>query len=149
MCSVCNNKVIRDDLCCRHLKQTCMICMDSTPITSTNTIKTKRLTCGHSFHTECISEWFITSEDCPVCRSKQPEDDPIIVFKNKVEESMRQKYKDAIASLENEIEELKETLNMQTMFNLQSMFGNSSNVSVTTTSEIVDINELLQSIMRP
>ena len=124
MCSIesCKNKVIRDNLCCRHLKQTCLICLEPDVITSTNTIKTKRLSCGHSFHVECIIEWFVTSDVCPVCRTKQ-EDDIFLNFKNKVEDTMREKYKDAISSLEHEIETLNETLNMQTMFSLAAMFA--------------------------
>ena len=161
MCSIesCNNKVIRDNLCCRHLKQTCMICMDNTPITSTNTIKSKRLTCGHSFHIECISEWFITSDDCPVCRKTQPEDDPVISFRNKVQDSMREKYKDAIKTLEDEIKNLTETLNMQTMFSLASMMGpQSSNTNMGThtfrfrlddlMSQDSDLDELINRIAR-
>ena len=57
-----------------------------------------------------------------MCRCKQPED-PIIVFKEKVEDGMRAKYKDAIMSLEEEVKRLTETLR------LQSMFINNSNSS--------------------
>jgi hypothetical protein len=40
-----------------------------------------------------------------VCREKQP-DDPIIIFKLKVEDELRKKYRDAIQSLEEQVEEL-------------------------------------------
>ena len=120
MCSTCGQKILMDGLCCRHLKQKCLICLES--VGSTNTITSKRLACHHSFHVDCITEWFVTSDECPVCRCKQPED-PIIVFKEKVEDGMRAKYKDAIMSLEEEVKRLTETLR------LQSMFINNSNSS--------------------
>jgi len=59
--------------------------------------------------------WFVTSDECPVCRAKQ-EGDAILQFREKVEDAMRAKYKDAIDSLETEVQNLKETLRLQTMF---------------------------------
>jgi len=43
----------------------------------------KTLVCGHTFHLECILNWFVTSELCPMCRACQ-KDDPLIKFKNKL-----------------------------------------------------------------
>ena len=113
MCSTCGKPVLMDGFCCRHLKQTCRICFEE--VGSTNTISSKRLSCGHSFHPDCIMNWFVTSDECPVCRAKQ-EGDAILQFREKVEDSMRVKYKDAIDSLETEVQNLKETLRLQTMF---------------------------------
>lgn len=45
---------------------------------------------------------FETSIECPICRMEQ-DDDPIIVFRKNVEENMREKYRDAIRSLELEV----------------------------------------------
>ena len=114
----CKNKILFDNRCCRHLKQKCTICLDANEITSINTIQTKRLSCGHSFHTNCIIEWFTTSDECPICRCKQPEDDQFLKFKNQVEDNIRLKYKDAITSFETEINRLNQTLHMQAMFSL-------------------------------
>jgi hypothetical protein len=50
-----------------------------------------------------------------VCRAKQTED-LFLEFKEKVENVMREKYKDAITSLESELKALKDTLRIQTMF---------------------------------
>ena len=120
MCSTCGQKVLMDGLCCRHLKQQCLICLE--PVGSTNTSTTKRLICNHAFHSGCIMEWFVTSDECPVCRAKQTED-PIVQFKEKVEDGMRAKYKDAIDSLEDEVKRLTETLRMQAMFVNGGNFG--------------------------
>ena len=54
------------------------------------------------FHQKCIMTWFETSIECPQCRMEQ-DDDPIIVFRKHVEENMREKYRDAIRSLEAEV----------------------------------------------
>ncbi len=78
-------------------------------VPSTNSANTKRLTCGHSFHYKCIIQWFVTSEDCPTCRCKQSKD-PIITFKDSVENELRRKYRDAIRTLEIENRRLKETI---------------------------------------
>ena len=64
--------------------------------------ETKKLKCKHAFHTRCIMKWFETSIECPQCRMEQ-DDDPIIVFKKAVEENMREKYREAIRSLELEV----------------------------------------------
>ena len=115
MCSVCGNeKVLMDGLCCKHLKQKCLICFD--PVGSTNTIKSKRLTCGHSFHPECIIPWFVSSQCCPVCRADQVHD-PLIIFKEEVEDQLRAKYKAVMDSLEAENKQLKDTLKLQSLFN--------------------------------
>jgi len=106
-----------DGLCVRHLKQKCSVCLE--PVGSTNTVNSKRLSCGHAFHVPCIMEWFVESDECPVCRSDQASD-PVIAYKRKVEDILRQKYKDAIESLENEVQQLKDTLQMQAMFTVHA-----------------------------
>jgi hypothetical protein len=108
-----------DGLCVRHVKQSCSVCLE--PVSSTNTINSKRLTCGHAFHVPCIMEWFVESDECPACRAKQA-DDPLLKYKDKVENILRAKFKDAIESLENENQALKDTLRLQSMFvNARSM----------------------------
>jgi len=47
-------------------------------------------------------KWFETSIECPQCRMEQ-DDDPIVVFKKAIEDNMREKYRDAIRSLEVEV----------------------------------------------
>ena len=100
----CKGKIILDGKCCYHLVQQCSICLEN--VKSTNTFNTKRLTCGHSYHVDCILTWFVTSDECPVCRTKQ-QYDPIIIFKSKVEEELRQKYSNAIKSLEQQVFQLE------------------------------------------
>ena len=109
----CGKHVLMDGLCVRHLKQKCLVCLE--PVSSTNTINSKRLLCGHAFHPQCILNWFVTSDECPVCRTKQT-GDSFLEFKEKVEEALREKYKDAIDSLQNEVQALHDTLRLQSMF---------------------------------
>lgn len=40
----------------------CVICQES--VTSATRIRT----CGHSFHADCIRDWFAMNTRCPVCR---------------------------------------------------------------------------------
>ena len=94
-----------DSFCARHLKQKCSICFEQVP--STNSARTKRLTCGHAFHLRCIIKWFEVSDDCPVCRRAQTHDD-LVVFKNNVEEALRAKYRDSIRTYEQEIQRLRQ-----------------------------------------
>ena len=96
----CKNNALMDNLCNRHLKQKCSICFE--PVRSTNSASTKRLICGHSFHLKCILNWFLESDECPVCRTKHTRD-PIMSFKHKLEEKLRKKYSEAIKSLEREL----------------------------------------------
>lgn len=103
----CKNVVLMDGHCSRHLKQKCAICFEMVP--STNSSKHKRLNCGHAFHFDCILQWFLESDICPICRKKQNES--VIQFKNKVEKNLRDKYRDAIRSLENENRSLRKMLN--------------------------------------
>lgn len=100
LCKQCNKPAILDNMCIRHAKQTCAICMEITK--SSNTAYTRRLPCGHAFHTKCIMGWFVYSGDCPVCRNV-PVGDDLYNFKCNIEHELRQKYKDAIDSLEREI----------------------------------------------
>lgn len=95
----CSNTILMDGYCPRHLKQKCTICFEMVP--STNSSKHKRLNCGHAFHFDCIIQWFAESDECPVCRKKHLHDS-IIVFRNRVQNTMRMKYRDAIRSLEKE-----------------------------------------------
>jgi hypothetical protein len=100
----CKNLILMDEYCSRHLKQVCSICFEKVP--STNSAKTKRLSCGHSYHLNCILSWFVNSECCPICRKEQIKD-PIILFKKKVEDEIREKYRDAITTYEYEIHRLR------------------------------------------
>ena len=81
-------------------------------VPSTNSAKNKRLSCGHAFHFNCIMRWFVTSDECPTCRRSQT-GDPLVVFKSKVEDELRKKYRDAIRSLESENRRLNHTLSRQ------------------------------------
>jgi hypothetical protein len=48
--------------------ETCSICM--TPmVTADMTNQQLSLRCNHSFHRECIEQWFRQSPRCPVCRT--------------------------------------------------------------------------------
>ena len=99
----CQNHILMDGYCTRHLVQKCSMCWEN--VKSTNSAQTKRLTCGHSFHFGCILKWFQESDECPVCRVSQ-KNDPIIKFRNNVEDAIREKYVDAIRSVENDCERL-------------------------------------------
>lgn len=107
----CKLNVLMDGFCVKHLKQLCSICMDE--VSSLNTSTTKRLACGHAFHTRCIMRWFVSSDDCPTCRHKQ-KNDPLILFKKGVEDQLRLKYRDALRTLEQENNRLVETLTRRT-----------------------------------
>lgn len=102
-----------DGLCVRHVKQSCSVCLE--PVLSTNTVNSKRLSCGHAFHVPCIMEWFVESDECPACRTKQ-HGDPILQFREKSQNVIRARFRDALHSLEEENSRLKETLRLQSMF---------------------------------
>ena len=90
-------KCKRSSTCRWHRLVTCPICLDEVPIKSVHTTA-----CNHKFHSECIMRWFVTSDDCPVCRSEQATE-PIITFKKGVHDRMASVYMDAIRSLESEV----------------------------------------------
>jgi hypothetical protein len=50
--------------------------------------------------------WFETNDECPVCRTEQ-DNDPLIIFKHHVEDNIRAKYRDAIKSLEHQVQVLR------------------------------------------
>lgn len=50
--------------------------------------------------------WFETNDECPVCRTEQ-DTDPLIIFKHHVEDNIRVKYREAIRSLENQVNTLR------------------------------------------
>ena len=96
----CKRIAVEDGKCAAHMKHTCTICFEETKSSD------KRLKCKHVFHPKCIMNWFVESMECPVCRMEQ-DDDPMIVFKKKVEDNIRVKYRDAINSLHEEIRSLR------------------------------------------
>ena len=106
----CKNNVLMDDFCSRHLKQKCSICWEQ--VRSLNSANTKKLKCGHAFHIDCILTWYITSDKCPTCRATQ-EKDPIIIFKENVQDDIRKKYVEVNESLEDEIHVLNDTVRRQ------------------------------------
>jgi hypothetical protein len=93
----CTKRVTCEDgTCTQHTKHTCSICLE--PLKASKVLST----CHHKFHIECINEWFLEQETCPVCRSDQVMDQ-MVQFRMAVEERMRLKYRDAIRSLEEEL----------------------------------------------
>lgn len=92
----CKQKAVEDGKCRAHLSQTCAVCLEATKRND------KRLKCKHVFHNKCITTWFETSIECPTCRMEQ-DDDPLVVFRKHIEDNMREKYRDAIRSLEVEV----------------------------------------------
>jgi hypothetical protein len=92
----CKQKAVEDGKCRAHLANTCAVCLEPTKRTD------KKLKCKHVFHNRCITTWFETSIECPTCRMEQ-DDDPLVVFRKHIEENMREKYRDAIRSLEVEL----------------------------------------------
>lgn len=92
----CKQKAVEDGKCRAHIANTCAICLEQTKRTD------KKLKCKHVFHNKCITTWFETSIECPTCRMEQ-DDDPLVVFRKHIEENMREKYRDAIRSLEVEL----------------------------------------------
>lgn len=41
----------------------CLICLESL-----NSNKTETFPCNHTFHRNCLEEWFKTERTCPLCR---------------------------------------------------------------------------------
>jgi hypothetical protein len=50
--------------------------------------------------------WFETNDECPICRTEQ-DNDPLIIFKRHIEDNIREKYRDAIRSLEHQVQILR------------------------------------------
>jgi hypothetical protein len=91
------SKCRRTSSCRWHKQEMCPVCLDE--------IQFKQLhktTCGHVFHSECILTWFISSDECPVCRHEESTE-PVIIFKHSVHERMAQNYMDTIRSLEDDV----------------------------------------------
>ena len=61
------------------------------------------------FHSMCIMQWFETSIECPQCRMEQ-DDDPLVVFRKHVEENIRERYREAVRSLQDEVRMLEAQL---------------------------------------
>lgn len=99
----CKHKSRVNGLCTMHNKDNCPICFEIVHRHG------KVLSCSHTFHEECIIQWYITSDTCPVCRVDQGHD-KYIKFRNMVEDNMRDKYKDAINSMEDEIIRLRHSV---------------------------------------
>lgn len=92
----CKKKAVESGKCAMHIPKTCSICLEDVSRGE------KKLRCKHVFHAHCIIKWFETSIECPTCRMEQ-DDDPIIIFRKNIEDNLREKYKDAIKSLELEL----------------------------------------------
>ncbi len=96
--SKCKKKAVEDGKCLAHLSKICAVCLEEV-----RQSQSKKLKCKHIFHEKCIMTWFETSIECPTCRMEQ-DADPIVVFRKHIEENLREKYRDAIRSLEAEVQ---------------------------------------------
>ena len=54
------------------------------------------------FHVDCLLRWFVNADTCPVCRESSP-GDMWVKFRELVADDIREKYKDAIESLEHDL----------------------------------------------
>ena len=94
----CKRKSSANSECCKQYQRNtqCPVCFEVI-------LKDfKSLTCKHIFHKKCILPWFVEQDTCPVCRVSQSTDE-FIKFRNLVGDNIRERYKDAIKSLEDEI----------------------------------------------
>lgn len=98
----CKRKARAGKNCAIHSRPQCPVCFEVIQKSDL-----KELTCKHTFHADCIMQWYVEANTCPVCRVPQ-KGDKLIHFKNLVENSMREKYKNAIQSLEQEIHYLRQ-----------------------------------------
>ena len=108
----CGVRAIHGDKCIRHINQSCVICQED--VTTRNTFSTRRLKCGHAYHTTCLMNWLSTDgydPTCPTCREDISDMD-LVVFKTKVEDNMRARYKDALESNDLEIQRLQTTIEL-------------------------------------
>ena len=55
--------------CTQHSGDSCPVCL-----TAMSDGTSRRLDCGHTFHTRCLERWKRTSTTCPMCRT--PFDEP-------------------------------------------------------------------------
>jgi hypothetical protein len=88
----------------------CSICQEK--VGKRNSYKTRKLQCGHFFHSNCLLTWLSTdgaTNTCPICREKLDDID-VVVFKDRVEENLRRKYLDAMKTYDMEIDMLRQTI---------------------------------------
>ncbi|CAH0559960.1 unnamed protein product [Brassicogethes aeneus] len=65
--SVGNSRNSTNDCKClrtEKFKEECAICLED--------FETRELSCGHVFHTKCISKWLQYNNTCPFCRKENP-----------------------------------------------------------------------------
>ena len=108
--SVCGIKSIHNNKCIRHINQSCVICQEV--VTTRNTFSTRRLKCGHAYHTQCLMSWLSTEDaqaTCPTCREDLSDMD-LVIFKNKIEDNLREKYRATIDCYELDIRRLNSTI---------------------------------------
>ena len=67
-------------MCHMHDGESCPVCMMA--MTESNS---RRLDCGHTFHTRCLERWKLRSSTCPMCRT--PFDQPMYKVKITIEPS--------------------------------------------------------------
>ena len=55
-----------------NIDQTCIICLEEANENNENneTLVWKKLDCTHTFHSQCLSEWFLIDISCPICRKE-------------------------------------------------------------------------------
>jgi len=98
------SKCKRSEKCRWHVVNTCPICFED--VSSVNKYP---ISCSHTFHEECLVQWFVHSDVCPVCRTSQ-QADKYIVFKSNLDGVLSDKYADAIRSLESDVQRLRRRL---------------------------------------
>jgi hypothetical protein len=77
----CKNTCSSNKYCHHHtntIQEQCSICW-----TSMNETNSRKLDCGHTFHTRCIDRWKRRNSTCPMCRA--PFDQPMYKIRLTIE----------------------------------------------------------------
>ena len=97
------------------MNEDCPICLKQ--LKKSGSTKTS---CGHSFHEQCLTTWFMTSNTCPMCRTKLEEsNEDALKIRNTYDEATA--YNDRIMELNIKIY-YPETVN-ETVDNLIEVLG--------------------------
>lgn len=94
------------------MNEICNICLEDL---NYNNLKEFKLLCNHSFHEDCINEWFSTilKQICPICKERN------YIFSSTLELNYNNKYK--LKTIIDKIENVIELLKYHNIYNIKGI----------------------------